>query len=164
VIVVSNSSPLITLDKIGRLDLLRQLFGAISNPQAVYAEVVISGAGLAGAASTAAAKWIRTETFPADRQTATESNFGLGAGELSAISLAQTINADLVLLDDFQARALARKEGLNVTGCIGVLERAYLRSLLTDLDQAYRQLLSAGAYIGRKLLGESLQKFNLPPL
>ncbi|MBI3646323.1 MAG: DUF3368 domain-containing protein, partial [Acidobacteriales bacterium] len=44
--VVSDSSPLITLAKIGRLELLPQLYQAITITPEVYAEVVVSGAGL----------------------------------------------------------------------------------------------------------------------
>jgi len=64
VIVVSDSSPLITLDKLGRLDLLQQLFTTITIPEQVYMEVVVSGYGMAGADSTAAAKWIHVQPLP----------------------------------------------------------------------------------------------------
>jgi predicted nucleic acid-binding protein len=37
-IVVSDSSPLISLAAIGRLELLRDLYGAIAIPRAVYHE------------------------------------------------------------------------------------------------------------------------------
>jgi uncharacterized protein len=45
VIVVSNSSPLITLARVGRFDLLRQLFEQIHIADEVYREVVVRGAG-----------------------------------------------------------------------------------------------------------------------
>ena len=38
-IVVSDSTPLITLMKAGRLDLLKSLFGEVLIPEAVFAEV-----------------------------------------------------------------------------------------------------------------------------
>ncbi|MGH9719564.1 MAG: DUF3368 domain-containing protein [Bryobacteraceae bacterium] len=83
---------------------------------------------------------------------------------MSTIILAQEIKADLVLLDDSRARTLAQEEGLSVTGCVGVLDSAYRRGLLTSLHEAYHQLLAAGAYVDREMLEESLRKFKLPPL
>jgi predicted nucleic acid-binding protein len=50
-IVVSNTSPLINLAVVGRLELLHQLYGEVIIPQAVYEEIVISGSGQPGASS-----------------------------------------------------------------------------------------------------------------
>ena len=47
-IVVSNTSPIINLAAVGQLDLLRQLYGQIVIPQAVYVEIVGRGAGQPG--------------------------------------------------------------------------------------------------------------------
>jgi len=41
VIVVSNSSPLIALAKVGLLNLLKELFGEVQVPRAVWIEVVL---------------------------------------------------------------------------------------------------------------------------
>lgn len=54
--VVSNSSPLIFYAKIGRLDILRNLFSTLLIPPAVYAEVAIAGAGRIGAAEIQGAR------------------------------------------------------------------------------------------------------------
>jgi len=48
-IVVSNSTPLISLAKINRFDLLKAIFSKVHIPQGVYEEVVVEGEGLAGA-------------------------------------------------------------------------------------------------------------------
>ena len=39
--IVSNASPLINLARIGQLDLLRQLYGELLIPEAVWHEVVM---------------------------------------------------------------------------------------------------------------------------
>ena len=49
--VLSDSSPLITLAKIGRLDLLRELYSTVTITPEVYAEVVFDGTGLAGSSA-----------------------------------------------------------------------------------------------------------------
>lgn len=47
-ILVLDSSALITLARIGRLDLLRQVAGTVHIPEAVYEEVVQAGQGRHG--------------------------------------------------------------------------------------------------------------------
>jgi predicted nucleic acid-binding protein len=63
VIIVSNAGPLIALAKIERFELLRELFGKIYIPQAVYDEVVVIGTGRAGANETeqAVGDWIEVQ-------------------------------------------------------------------------------------------------------
>ena len=58
-IVVSNSSPLIALAKIGKLYILRELFGEIVIPKAVWNEVVVKGKGKPGAEEVEKAEWIQ---------------------------------------------------------------------------------------------------------
>jgi predicted nucleic acid-binding protein len=123
VIVVSNSSPLITLARIGQLELLSSLYGSILIPAEVHDEVIVNGAGLPGANSVAGLSWltVRRLADPGALVMA-QSLFGLGAGELAAILLAQELHSDLVLLDEVRARRFARGQGLRVRGCVGILE------------------------------------------
>lgn len=77
-IVVADATPLIYLAAIGKFDLLRDLYGRISIPDAIYDEVVTQGAGRWGSAETAAAGWIdrqsRTRTWwPGYRLISTEA-------------------------------------------------------------------------------------------
>lgn len=107
-IVVSNSSPLITLAKVGRLDLLPALYGSIAVPREVYQEVVVAGAGLPGSTQVAEAGWLEVRPL-ADPATLTAERAacGLGEGELAAILLSSQLHAGLTLIDDFEARQLA---------------------------------------------------------
>jgi predicted nucleic acid-binding protein len=68
VTVLSDSSPLITLAKIRRLDLLPELYETVTITPEVYAEIVVSGAGLPGSSQIATAKWIHVKPVqkPAD--------------------------------------------------------------------------------------------------
>lgn len=56
--LVLDSSALITLARIGRLDLLRQIATAVHIPQAVYEEVVEAAQGRHGSVEVAQAQWI----------------------------------------------------------------------------------------------------------
>jgi predicted nucleic acid-binding protein len=134
VTVLSDSSPLITLAKIGHLDLLPQLYETVTITPEVYAEVVVSGAGLAGAFQISAAKWIRVKSVQKQANlAAAQQRWGLGIGELSIIMLGQELQADILLIDDMKARKVAREEGLTVLGCVGVLHDAFGLKLVPDL-------------------------------
>lgn len=93
-IVVSNSTPLITLAKVGYFDLLQKLFTEITISQEVWDEVVVSGAGLAGSSETSQAGWIKVSSV-ADSSLVGEwrNAHNLGAGELSTILLAKELTA-----------------------------------------------------------------------
>ena len=97
-------------------------------------------------------------------QAAAQASFGLGAGELSAIILAKELRGDLIILDDLRARKLAQSEGFRVQGRIAILEAAFRKGFLSDLRQAYDQMVKRGVYLNRELINLSLQSFDLPLL
>jgi len=68
------------------------------------------------------------------------------------------------LLDDYRARKLAKAEGLEILGSVGLLETFYLRRYLTDLQGAFRQLLVHNVYIDQRLLDRRLRSLGLPAL
>jgi hypothetical protein len=163
--VVSDASPLISLAKIDLLHLLPQLYGRIHIPAEVVAEVAGAGLDKSGAKQIAAAGWI--EVTPVSKPEALGNAIretGLGAGEVSAIVLAKEITADLTLIDERKARRYARAEGLEVIGCLGILETLHRRGQLSDLRDAYLRLLRCRFRIDRQAMQDSLARFKLPPL
>jgi predicted nucleic acid-binding protein len=83
---------------------------------------------------------------------------------MSTILLGKELGASLVLIDDYGARKLAKAEGLEVMGSVGLLETFYRRGYLTDLRNVFRQLLAHNAYIDPRLLDRRLRSLGLPPL
>ena len=140
--VVCNATPLIHLSAIDQLDLLRDLFGEIAIPQAVYAEVVGQGAGKPGAAEVKAAKWIKKHRT-SNRQVVQALETILGKGEAACIALAMSLKADLVVLDDRKGRIHAKAQGLRITGTVGILLTAAERGSV-DFEQALDKLLATG--------------------
>lgn len=62
---------------------------------------------------------------------------GLGAldrGERSALGLALSLKADLILIDDRKGAAFALNRGFEVTGTLGVLDLAAERGLVNLAD------------------------------
>ncbi len=125
----------------------------------------MAGVGLPGASEVEQASWIEVKTL--SNPTALAQNrqkFSLGLGELSSILLAQELGADIILLDDFNARRLARSVGLEVRGSVGLLEIAYTRGYVADLRAVFQQLLENSAYVDRRLLNQRLGFLGLRPL
>ena len=164
-IVLCDSSPLITLSKIGRLELLHELYGKITITPEVYSEVVLRSTHLAGAAELPKSAWIQVYSLKKQKDLdAMRQRFGIGAGEASVIQLGQEIGADILLMDDRKARNSARGLGLAVLGCVGILQDGFRSKRAPDLSQAYRELAVSGAYVDRALLENILKILKLPPL
>ena len=137
--VISNSSPLIHLSIIGRLNLLEKKFSEIMIPPAVWREVVIDGFGKPGAKKVEQAKWIKVQDVN-DRNLVISLGRYLDAGESEAIALALEIGASLVLLDERDARDTADAFGLNILGVIGILVWARKKQLIPTLKDELAHL------------------------
>jgi len=150
-IVVSDTSPLINLAWLGRLELLQSLYGQIYIPDAVWQEVVVGGKGQPGAAEVQAADWIERNVV-SNLPLVQALRQDLDAGESQAIALAIETNSDLLLMDERLGRQTAEHFGLRVMGVVGVLLLAKQRGLLSavrpELDELRRR---AGFYLSNKL-------------
>ena len=127
--VVVNSTPLIHLSAMGRLDLLKMLFREILIPEEVYEEVVLLGGERAGSVEVRKADWIHQSQVQ-NRAVLQALQVTLGAGEAACIALASSISADLVILDDRLARLHALSLELKITGTVGFLLRCAERGVL----------------------------------
>jgi len=165
VIVVSNSSPLVSLARIGRLNLLASFYEKVLIPTEVHHEVTVAGRGLPGAEEVRKANWIEV-AYPRSLPdpSLAQACRNLGAGERGAIFLAKSLQADVVLLDEWKARRIARDAGLSIVGCLGILEAGAKKALVPDLRQAYIDLLRQGIRFDIRLLQDSLTRFGQPKL
>jgi predicted nucleic acid-binding protein len=89
---------------------------------------------------------------------AIESIPALHAGELAAISLAQELKADVLLIDELRGRKAAAERQIPVTGTIGMLELAASRGLL-DLRDAFARIKNTDFWITGELLDERLRLY-----
>ncbi len=150
-IVVADSGPLIHFALLGRLDLLRDIYGRLIVPQAVYDEIVKRGAGKPGDRDVAAAEWIETRMAP-DSPTAAALANDLDAGEAEAISLAITIGADLFLCDDLAARRAAERAALRVVGTLGILGVAKREGIVPAVRPLVERLQACGVWFKSDVL------------
>ena len=122
-IVVSDTSPVLNLARIGRLELLHLLYKQVLIPSAVFAELTASKRDLPPAIDLASELWLIVAS-PTDQQRVQELRQNLDPGEAEAIVLAIEHRADLLLVDERRARRTATTAGLSVTGLLGVVARA----------------------------------------
>jgi uncharacterized protein len=148
-VVVADSGPLIAL-ALGRcLHLLRDLYGKVLVPDAVWREVTEAGQGKAGAAEIAAAPWlIRTQL---GRTPDALLGAELGPGEAEAISLAADRNA-LLIVDERQARRIAEiAYGLRVRGTVGTVVLAKRQRLVDEVRPLLERMRAGGYYLSDAL-------------
>ena len=145
-ITVCNSSCLIVLEGIGQLDLLQQLLGTITIPDAVVAEY---GNPLPG--------WFAVESVQ-NPATVKSLQLQLGPGESEAIALAGELSAVRVILDDKKARRIARQLNLPVTGTVALLIQAKQRGLIANLSDVLNQLTAAGFFLSDSLVEAALRQ------
>ena len=155
-LVVSDSSTLIHLAAIGRIALLKHFHQTITITPAVWQEVVVEGGGRAGACQVEAAReggWIEVAA-PEDEELLglLRREPDLGQAEAETIALAVERQADLVFLDETEARCTARVRGLRTAGVVGILIRAKVNGRIQSLQAAMNALQErSGFWIGEEL-------------
>lgn len=154
-LVVSNTTPIITLALVGQLTLLQQLYGTVLIPAAVESEILAGGSRY-GALELSQAAYIRTVPLKDPARVALLND--LDPGEAEAIALALEQNADLLIMDERLGRRHAARLGLTLTGSIGILLMAkqtgqikVIKPLLTQLDQG-------GIHLSPALIAQALQE------
>lgn len=132
-IVVSDTSPVLNLSRIGRLGLLPSLYDQVLIPLAVVEELTSSKRDLRSPVDFASAPWLIVASAK-DRKQVRELRKELDPGEAEAIVLALEHRADLLLVDERRGRRRAVAAGLRVTGLLGVIVESK-RAGLIDLGK-----------------------------
>jgi predicted nucleic acid-binding protein len=152
--VVLNTTPIIALALIGRLDLLQYLYSEVLIPPTVQAEVLVGGPGSPGVAELQRANWIRVVSLQDPRRADLLSD--LERGEAEVIALAQELNAGLVIIDERLARRHAKRLGLTLTGTLGVLLKAKELGFVPAVGPLINRLRQGGIRLDDVLVAEML--------
>ena len=142
--VVSNSSPLIGLSKVGRLSLLQILYGTILIPPLVYDDVVIKGKGRPGAyavKNAVDAGWIKVVPIT-DADNIPPRFAGMGEGEAIALAIEQ--NAEFLIVDDRAVRNYCDLIGLDWLSTGGVIRDACQAGYVRKAKLIFDQMFSKG--------------------
>lgn len=163
-IVVSDTTPLISLLKIGKINLLEKLFGQVLIPDAVFAELTSNEKFQLEAVQIRQAKFVIVKSV-ANPSTVSllRRATGLDQGESEAIVLTDESKADLLLMDEAKGRSVSAQMGLKIMGTIGILMAAYEEKALTEdeIKECIAGLQRAGRHIGQKHYQALLNKLRI---
>ena len=158
-LVLSNSSPLIYLAKLGRLDLLKTLYKKIFVPEAVLAELKDSTKypELILIEQAIRQKWMVIREVKIHLHMP-----GLGSGEVALINMAKEMTPDLILVDDASARKIMESFGFNVKGTIYVLLLAYRKKIITknEARNLIDSLILAGFRISTEIYSRIMRELE----
>jgi len=155
VIVVSNTTPFSELAKVGRMNLLGDIFGKVIIPQEVYDEITTGTHPAVNAVKSA--NWIEVLSIRNSQQVSIlQSETNLDLGECAAIILAEELGADRVLIDEWAARKVAKSRHLPVTGTVGILLIAKHQGLIESVKPVLDELMAQGKRISQQLYQEVL--------
>lgn len=159
-IVVSDSSPLIALSSVDRLDLMQHLFDTVIIPVSVRDEVM----GTAAKIAVELPSFIRVEPVAAELPVRF-LKLNLHAGESEAIALALERGIQGILLDDKQARETADELGLKVIGTLGLLILAKRKGFLSEVRLIMAQIIERVNFrIAPSVLNRALSLIDEAPL
>jgi len=149
-VIILDSSPLIALAIIDRLEILPVLYARVIAPPFVWQEVTVYGHGLPGAESIRNLPWLEIEQ--PDASLLQTLLILAGRGETEALALAQGIPESCILLDDARARRIAEHLGIRRIGTLGVLRKAKRKGLISELRPLVMRLQENGIYMRQELV------------
>ncbi len=158
-IIVSDTTPIITLSKIKRLDLLEKLFKNIIIPRAVYDELTSNAQFQEEAQMINDAEYIKVvEVEDSKAVELLQRVTGLDLGESEAIIYTDNYKAGLLLIDEAKGRKVAKQMGLSIMGTVGILMAAYDEKLISsnEIKEYIEIMKNVGRHISDKLYEQLL--------
>ena len=139
-LIISDTVCLILLDNIGKIDILKILFGQITVTTIIAEEF-----------KNVLPDWIIIEN-PKNVDNFNKLAEIIDPGEASAIALSQEISNSLLILDDLKARKLASKLGLRVTGTVAILLLAKEKGILLSIEELIIDLRNTNFRLSEELI------------
>jgi len=156
---VSNATPLIYLAKLGRLHLLREVFGEVYIPEEVRVEVVDRGKRLGERDAHTIEKALNNGWLKVAAAEPLETPITLQPGESAALSLARELAISEIIVDEVPARIAARLMGLTPRGTIFTLLKALeIKELnLDDFLRILGELIKQGFRLKQEVYLEAVR-------
>lgn len=127
-------------------------------PETVWQELSAIGSEQAWATEMQTASWLEKKSV-GDRSLVDLLMLELDSGESEAIALAIEMKADLLLLDERQARKVAYRLGLKFIGLLGVLVEAKQKGFIAAAKPIVDDMIvQAGFWVGASLYNRVLRE------
>ncbi len=130
-IVISDTTPIISLMKADCLELLQKLYGKVLIPEAVYRELTENPSYAQEAKIIKTIEFLSVEEVENIKSVnVLRSVTGLDAGESEALIMYDEQKADLLLIDEHKGRSVAKQLNVRHIGTAGILMLAYDKGLI----------------------------------
>ena len=130
-IVVSDTTPIISLLKVGQLELLQKLYKTVLVPQAVYRELTENPAYINEADIIKNTDYLLAVTVENVKSVnVLRAVTGLDEGESEALIMYDEQDADVLLMDEQKGRRVAKRLNVRHIGTAGILMLAYDKGLI----------------------------------
>ena len=157
-IIISDTSPLVCLLHLNKINLLQDLFINVIIPTAVFNELI--KAKIINETFLQFNPFIHIKT-PSNKKEVEELRNILDAGESEAIVLSKELKANLLLIDEDRGRKFAKKYGLTIKGVLGVLLQAKEKGLILKIRPLIERLQTEINFrINKSLLEKILIEAN----
>lgn len=153
---ISNTTPIISLSSIGKVELLKDIFQEIIIPQAVYDEIKAKqGYGY----NEVDLDFIKVRTI---QNTEREKLLleQLDVGEAQAIVLSNELNAENTLIDEAIGYTIAKNSGLNVIRTLSVLLKAKEINAISEVKPLLNEMISKGRWYSNHVYYSFLKRAN----
>ena len=144
--IISDTSCLIILSKIGELELLYKLYGQI-----------ITTLDIAEEFGETLPNWVTIEKV-SDKYRQRILEMQIDKGESSAIALALEVQNCTLILDDFKARKIAQNLGLSFTGTIGIIIKAKLNGTIPSIKPYLEKIKETNFRISAEIELQALKE------
>jgi predicted nucleic acid-binding protein len=153
-IIVANTTPIISLASIGRLDILEKLFGKVMIPEAVYQEIKakpgygyeqVDGAFI----EVRAIQGLLYKDFLLTQ---------LDSGEAETIILAKEVNADFVIIDENLGYRIANNAGLTAIRTLSLLLKAKEKGHIEQVKPLLDEMITKGRWYSSAVYRAFLEK------
>lgn len=146
--IISDTSCLIALSKIERLDLLKYLYREVIITKDVFDEY-----------GDSLPDWIII-TEVENKQKQSELEMLLDKGEAGSIALALEIADSTLIIDEFKGRKIAQSLNIEIIGTIGIILLANKKGLINDVIGTVLRLVNKGFRLSDKLINIIIEKYS----
>ncbi len=158
-IVISDTTPIIALIKINRIDLLEKLFDEVLIPEAVFDELTTNSLFANETAIVKSSTFLKKTSVQNKKSLQIlQAASGLDDGESQAIILADELKSDALIIDEKKGRKVAQQLGITITGTIGILIQAHNEGMISsdEIKQYLEQLKNSNIRLSDSLIQQAL--------
>ena len=155
--IISNTTPILSLLKINKLEILKELYNEIIVPTGVYEEIE-TGKGRNYYVDLQSLEWVKV--INVENPATIEYLHELDKGEAEVIVLAKEQKADLVIIDEKLGRYFAKYYNLTLTGTLGILIKAKQLGYIDKIKPLIEKMQEEGIWFNKKLTDKVLKISN----